>query len=177
MNEAPLSAPAILAPPAGWLGFLGIKNGGRQPRFVASDLASTLDMAMFYRAGNRTLLFGPGGGVPAVQNGLSLLATVPNGKVWCIEAVGAVSTAALGAAANVIAQISINAASAGSGSFLAGPPSFGGQRAVTGEKVQCSLTQPVIAMPGDSINVFTVCAAPPTAFSYFGFVFGLEVAA
>ena len=177
INVPPLLPPAILAPPAGWLGYLGIKNGGKQPRLVMPDLASMLEMSMFYRAGNRVVLFGPGAGVVAIQNGLSVLATVPNGKVWCIESVGAVSTAALGAVANVIAQISINASVSGAGAYMAGPPSNGGRLATTGEKLTCSMTYPVVALPGDTINVFTIAPLAPTAFSYFGFIFGLEVAA
>lgn len=177
MDLPPLGPPSILAPPAGWLGFLGIKNGGRQPNKVNVDLAPVLEMSLFYRAGVRNLLFGPGAGVAAVQNGLSLLATVPQGKIWLCESAGAVSTAGLGATANVIAQISVNDSSAGSGAVFMGPPSFGGQRAVTGEKVNARLDTPFVAMPGTTINVFTIAAAAPTAFSYFGFVFGLEVSA
>lgn len=171
----PLGKPSILAPPAGWLGFLGIKNGGRQPNKVNDDLACTLDMAQFYRAGNRALLFGPGAGVAAVQNGLTVLTTVPNGKVWLVESYSIVSTLALGATANVIAFANVTDPSAGSGAFVASPPSFGGQRALTGEKVNARIDQPFIALPGSSFNVLTIAAAAPTAFSYFGFVFGVEV--
>jgi hypothetical protein len=174
----PLGPPSILTPPAGWLGYLGIKNGGRQPDKVNRDLACVLDMSVFYRAGLRTKLFGPGAGLAAVQNGLTTLATVPAGKVWVIEHASAVSTAGLGATANVIAYITINDSSAGAGDVLVSPPSFGGQRALTGEKLFVSLDcGAFVATPGTTINVFTVGAAAPTAFSYFGFVFGLEVLA
>ncbi len=134
-------------------------------------------MAPFYRAGNRNLLFGPGPGVAAIQNGLTVFTTVPQGKIWLVESFSIVSVAALGAVANVIAFANITDASAGSGAVIASPPSFGGQRALTGEKVNARMDTPFVAMPGSSFNALTVAAAAPTAFSYFAFIFGQEVSA
>ena len=173
--DTPLQPPAILAPPAGWLGFLGIKNGGKQPRYVAPDLLSVLDLSMFYRAGNRSLLFGPGAGVPAVQGNNSIMATVPQGKVWIFESFGG-SSQVLGATAGVIGVASLINPQAG-GVVVQGLPSLGGQRGLTGEKLILSIPGPFIGMPGDQIVINTICAAPPSAFNWFGQAYGLEVAA
>jgi hypothetical protein len=170
-NRPPLGPASILAPPAGWLGFLGIKSGGRQPLFTERDLRTILDMMPFYQGGQRTQLFNSGA-IAAIQNGSSIGGTVPQGKVWVVDGLFAASSAA---GATAAWGGSINVSKTGQGIYFAGPETS--QRAVTGEIRTCSLKGPFVMMPGDQVSVFTFAAVVPMAFSWFITGFGIEVGA
>lgn len=170
--QGELPPPWIQTPPAGWLGYLGIKSGGRQPGHVTQDLVSTLDMDRFYRAGVRTKLFGPGPGVPMVFNGQSVFVTVPTGKIWLCED-WTVNSGAWGAVAATVLVAFLTDPSGGI--VLCGQQSP--NRSQTGELSVSVLKGPFIAMPGQSLACYTLAPAAPTATNLFGTVFGVEVSA
>lgn len=169
--QPPLPAPPVLTPPAGWLGYLGIKSGGKQPGVVAAYLTPTLDMDRFYRAGARTPIRPGTAGIPATYNASVVIYTVPQGKVWLIEAF-TIATNVLGAAANVV--LTLQAQDAGGNVFAQETNPI---RGLTGEVMNSSLNGPLIALPGSTLVAFQTAGAAPTAFVYFGNVTGVEVAA
>ena len=172
-SEAPLGAPPILTPPAGWLGFLGLKSGGRQPQFTSRDLVPTMEAFNFYMAGGRTAL---SGSTPVVQAAAQNLSSsnainVPAGKMWLIDRVTSLSDA-LGVAANIYGAIMIVDPS--SQVYTYGPLS---PKGITGERIPVSLNGPLLLPGGFSIRVYTAAAAAPTAFNWNTAVFGMEVVA
>jgi len=165
--------PAIQTPPAGWLGFLGIKSGGRQPVTPNTQLAPTLEMFEFYLAGNRTPL-----AAAIVQAAATNLGTttnpiiVPNGKVWIVEAIHSQSGAQGAASASEGMVICTDAST--TLPFYIGPPSNPG---VTGKVLWCRSDRRLILGPGNQIRVFTSAVAAITAFNWTTTVFGQEVSA
>lgn len=168
-NELP--PPPILTPPAGLLGFLGLKSGGKQPGQLAGYLQPTLDHVDFYRAGARVLLFASGASA-ATQNNPSGGWQVPVGKVWLVESIVA-SSGVLGVAANVTAYIRLYDQS-GLNIFDVGVPTNLG---ATGNTLLARLSKPTIMLPGWKGDVYTTAPAAVTAFNWFVFVWGYEVAA
>jgi len=69
--------------PTGWLGFLGIKNFGRNPVIAPDSLQPTWDLADLYLAGSQTYIDGGVSVIAAI--GSSPLLTVPNGEVWWVH--------------------------------------------------------------------------------------------
>ena len=168
----PLPSPPVLTPPVGWLGFLGIKSGGKQPEMVAPGLACILDMLPFYMGSS--VLIAQSGPIAAVYNGGTLLFTVPVGKAWIVRQV-VLQAGVAGAVAAVRHQITMN----DSGGFVryATPtvaPVYG-----TGEIALLStqFERPQIASAGERIQAFMTAVAAPTAFNYNANVYGLEVSA
>lgn len=167
-----IGAPPILTPPAGYLGFLGIKSGGRQPSGVAGFVQPSLDMQSFYRAGLRTQLFRTGA-VAAGANGVDVnIATVPQGKVWLVECYTLVPTA-LGVAANLSPWAWI-ADPAGNMIYVSAPPA---RLSLTGEAPIVNIQGPMICLPGTVFRAYATAAAAYTAFNWFGNAVGIEVAA
>lgn len=165
-----LPRPWIQTPPQGWLGFLGIKSGGKQPGHNSEDLLSTLDMGPFYSAGARRVLFQ----TPALAmayNGAAAIASVPAGKVWIIERAVAMSSV-LGALANAV--IFIRFSSPGGALIDISVPSVKG---ITGEIIATALSRPIVLNPGDSIDIVATAPSAFTAFTANVCVTGSEVLA
>jgi hypothetical protein len=161
--------PPIQAPPAGWLGLLGIKSGGKQPGRVLEGMQPTLEMLLFYLAGTRVTLARPLG-LAAVQNGQTVMATVPNGKVWIVDSfvMNSGGTNVAGAHPQAALQ-SINA-----GNVFMAPQ---GQPTQVGEEYFSVLQGPLIALPGESFVAFTNSPVAVPALTWSGAVWGREVAA
>lgn len=67
--------------PLGWLGFFGIKNGGRYPEEASSVLSPTWDMAQLYLYTNAIISSDL---LSASAVGSLTFKTVPNGEVWAV---------------------------------------------------------------------------------------------
>lgn len=65
--------------PLGWLGFLGIKNGGQYPQDTSPILAPTFDLAEMYYSANSEYLAATN--AAAAIGGVTYF-TVPNGETW-----------------------------------------------------------------------------------------------
>jgi hypothetical protein len=165
------SPPVIQTPPAGWLGLLGLKSGGRQPDQSSKTLAPTLEMLPFYLAGNRAQIAARTGQAAVANANVGVASQVPAGKIWLLETVVFVSTA-IGAVAPQSANVSISDASNQLVEF--GPPSNTG---VTGNVLIGGLSGIRILLPGYKISIWTTAAAAPTAYTYSWNVYGQEVAA
>jgi len=168
-----LPPPPVLTPPAGWLGFLGIKSGGKQPAQVTPGLAPTIEMAAYYRAGLRVSLANQN--IAANQNGNAFMAgvlgTVPQGKVWLLEFAVA-NSPVLGAVPPGVAYVTV--VDTNNAIVFKGDPSIAG---VTGSSFLAHLAGPLILLPGYKMGVFTAGAGAMTAFNYTLAVYGMEVAA
>lgn len=86
--------PNINKLPFGLLGFLGLKNGGRNPQELAETLAPTMDLTDLYFGTNKQLVR-LSGNVTAI--GFNLLGAVPNDEVWALTGCSCNSNAVLGA--------------------------------------------------------------------------------
>lgn len=171
--QPPLPAPPILAPPAGWLGFLGIKSGGQQPRIVNPTLLATIDMFQFYLAGQRTELCAQ---VIAagLNSGQTNAACGPGpGKAWIIQQANADTAAPLGAAANVTGYLRVDS-NIGNGHVYIGDPS---PVIPTGSVGCCHINGPIIMVAGDVLAIVTAAAAAFTAFNWRVQAYGVEVSA
>jgi hypothetical protein len=167
---APLGPPPILTPPSGLLGLLGLKSGGRQPSQFANVVSPTLDLSMFYRAGLRNQLT-TWAGLAAVYTGSVILAKVPPNQVWIVDT-AFLQSSVLGAVAGVIMTLWL--ADAG------GNPLWQAQtplRGLTGEDMSVAIAGPIVMLPGYQVLGFMTAAAAPTAFTYFGNLSGVSVAA
>jgi len=69
--------------PTGWLGFLGIKNFGRNPVMAPESLQPTWDLATLYLASSQEYITATLSVVNAIGNWPLL--TVPNGEVWYVH--------------------------------------------------------------------------------------------
>ena len=67
--------------PLGWLGFLGIKNGGEYPQDASTVLSPTWDMTNLYSYGNAEIANDNQN--TSVLGNVSLT-TVPNGETWLV---------------------------------------------------------------------------------------------
>jgi len=102
---------AINRQPFGFLGFLGIKNFGRNPATVGEVLAPTWDLADLYLKTNAVW---NGATIAVAGAGVTSFVTVPAGEVWVIHEAGwytpnvmpaASSLSATLASANSIANV------------------------------------------------------------------------
>lgn len=80
--------PTINKLPSGWLGFLGIKNGGRYPEEAASVLSPTWDMRDLYTYGNSEI---DNVSLALAAIGAQVYTTIPSGEAWLILQQAAVS--------------------------------------------------------------------------------------
>lgn len=169
-GQPPLPPPPVLTPPAGWLGYLGIKSGGAQPGTVNPQLITTIDMDRFYTAGARTQLVKR----TAVAGALSFttMGTVPQGKVWLLESAIAFSEAILGVAANIQGCIAVLAQN--NQARWIEPI---GSAVPTGDFLIFGSKRPDILLSGEVLAIFLTAPAAPTAFTMACNVWGLEVAA
>lgn len=67
--------------PLGWLGFLGIKNGGQYPQDTSPVLLPTFDLAAMYYSANGEYLAATQ--AVAAIGGVTFF-TVPNGETWWV---------------------------------------------------------------------------------------------
>ena len=89
-----ITAPPINRTPGGLLGFLGIKNGGRNPDTLATTLAPVWDLSKTYL---RTNLILARINVATVAVGFTSAGTVPPGEAWYLSNAWVNSQAAMGA--------------------------------------------------------------------------------
>lgn len=128
--------------PAGWLGFLGIKNFGRAPSSSGEVLAPTWDLADLYLNSNIRYA----SAVYAAQaNGVTVpLFTAPLSEVWVVHQFGCYVDTAAGAACQVdLVQIS----QAGENCAIANSISLG----ANGKGSLC-IQRPVMLSPGEALG-------------------------
>jgi hypothetical protein len=136
--------------PTGWLGFLGIKNFGRNPSQVAEVLAPTWDLSDLYLASSRQLVITTGtinavGTYPAFSP--------PAGRVWHVWGFGVLSVAMN--AANVIdASPMIYNVPLGHPVVIGNGLNTIADGTVAGSRVSFGIDRPVILVPGDSIGFY-----------------------
>lgn len=147
---------AINRLPAGWLGFLGIKNGGRYPDQTGTVLAPTWDLRELYYASNSEYL--SNSQAFAAVGGATLF-TVPNGEVWRVG-LGSASTGTLGAGQTVEFVIT-NTDAAGLVTLLA---SYQSGARTAGQRAHVPIAYPFYVGPGSllGISVSQLVAGPVT---------------
>ena len=172
-----LPAPPVLTPPAGWLGYLGIKSGGSQPGQVAGFLTPTQEMAPFYNAGNRRLLSNLTGSIAVSTNNFVASHTVPAGKVWVIDAILCGGFAAVGAVGSLYLYCVITD-SIGNGIFQSkASPKFVTGEVAFSEPIIAPGSLPLVLLPGYHVGFTVVAAAAVTAFNVGTSIWGQEVSA
>jgi len=137
---------AINRAPVGWLGFLGIKNFGRNPAGASDVLAPTWDLAELYLAANRTWVT-----APFTITGIGRFPTgqVPAGQVWRVDAYAYITNVL--AAGNTV-RMSICTYNAA----LDYPVPLGGPvgSAIATERCVAALARPIILQPGESLGAY-----------------------
>jgi len=139
--------------PVGWLGFLGIKNGGKYPQVAAETLSPTWDLSSLYlgtnsrqRSDKRSI----------TSIGAQAFFTVPQGEVWVILLQSA-ATGTLAATQSILMGLQItDAAGLVTIQYTPHLPPFAagdGQRAAIGYE------GPLIAGPGQSVGINAVVFA------------------
>lgn len=134
--------------PTGWLGFLGIKNGGRNPSQAGDFLSPTWDMSDLYLATNRVWIT-TGGNITAT--GAAGGPVVPQNQVWYVQ--GFCVFAAPLVAGNVLdfevtyyenaLQLPVT--------FAGSAPQFA---PVVGSRPSCKLPYPLFMHPGQALGFF-----------------------
>lgn len=136
--------------PVGWLGFLGIKNFGRNPSQVAEVLAPTWDLSELYLSAQRVTVITSG-----TINGVGTYPafTPPAGRVWYVAAFS-VTTNALNAA-NVVNCVPMiyNSALGYEHAIGNGLPSVV-TGANPGTRVVFGIERPLILQSGESIGFY-----------------------
>lgn len=142
-----LPAPPINTLPLGLLAYLGIKNGGRNPAFLAETLLPTMDLGFFYDGALRKFTTGAGVAVAAV--GLSAASiTVPQGEVWIPDQILAYPQAALAAGVTVTYQVQVL-----QGNNSIQMSDFSGSW-TAGQRPVLTLDGPFLIPPGSTFNIF-----------------------
>lgn len=171
MDRPPLRAAVIQTPPAGYLGHLGLKSGGKQPEFLPAALQPVIDMEPYYRLGGRIRLLL--NSLALAQNASVVHGTVPAGRVWLLEGLTVGMGAVAGAAANFYFWGQVKDEIGATIWQTAASP-----KVITGE-LHLVNSQPaggVLAMgPGYTISVFCAAAVAPTALNLFTNASGQEV--
>jgi len=134
--------------PLGWLGFLGIKNFGRNPATTAEILAPTWDLAELYLSANRSY---ETGAFTISGLGYYLFAAPNPGKVYYVNAYGAIMQAL--AAGNVLdftlvlynVALGYGVPIGGTGPTIAAP---------VGSRPTVGLQNPVIIHAGESLAIW-----------------------
>jgi len=131
--------------PTGWLGFLGIKNGGRYPSQSSDTLAPTWDLSDLYLSNSRNWAT-----TSAAVNGLGNYPhfTPPNGQVWYVHSYGGVSPT-LGSGETLIMVPLLWNTALGYGTPLSDGTSL---QAAVGNRASVALPRPIILGPGDSLG-------------------------
>jgi hypothetical protein len=94
--------PSINKQPFGFLGFLGIKNFGRNPSAVAEILAPTWDLSDLYLQTNSVW---NGATIAVAAAGVTSFVTVPAGEVWVIHEAGWYTPNIMPAASSISATL------------------------------------------------------------------------
>jgi hypothetical protein len=153
----PIRTPPINKQPNGLLGFLGIKNGGRNPSTLAEILSPTLDLAQLYYASY----------VEYVQNNLIITGLgpffalgTPNNESWYVDSFGVRSaTLATGDALNYgLARIS---ASGNEFTPLMSDMELDG---VPGQRLYRAVDRGLVITSGETLGIYvTAWAGAPIA--------------
>lgn len=139
-------SPPINRLPAGFLGFVDVKQMGKNPSHIADTVAPVVDMTSFYVAGSRSTKQGPsvalGAGGPTrwVSD-----VFVPTGKCWMISEIEMVAAGVLGAGGTFQGYLMVLDPT-GQSQWVSDPtPQY-----VTGDRVNHAayLERPFIALPG-----------------------------
>jgi hypothetical protein len=139
---------AINRQPTGWLGFLGIKNFGRNPATAADVLAPTWDLAELYLSANRTYETAAATitGIGANQTG-----QVPPGQTRYVWAYSYISNAlAAGNICNATLTL-INTATGASVPIAGTGPST---PPAVGDRLIVSLARPIVLQPAESLGIW-----------------------
>lgn len=136
---------AINRAPVGWLGFLGIKNFGRNPSTAAEVLAPTWDLSELYLATNRTWAT-----VSSAITGLNQFAFngPPAGQVWYVHSAGVI-TNALVAGNDVDCQMALYNEALGQSSPLIF--NIVNPAPAVGARVTAAIPHPVVLNPGEAL--------------------------
>jgi hypothetical protein len=131
--------------PTGWLGFLGIKNFGRNPTQAAETLAPTWELSDLYLATGRRLITTVG---TYTGTGTYPVQGVPPGQVWYVYAASVISS--LLVAGNTLnATMQIYNTSLGQAVTLGGTgPQLG---VPVGGRCVAALNRPIILVPGEAL--------------------------
>ncbi len=131
--------------PLGWLGFLGIKNGGRYPEEASNILSPTWDMRDLYCFGNSEI-----DNVTAALAalGAQVYSTVPSGQAWLVLQQAAASDT-LGAGQTI--EIATNWTDAASIVNIETSPMVGSR--TVGARAVAVCQDPYLAGPGEKIGV------------------------
>jgi len=134
--------------PTGWLGFLGIKNFGRNPATAADVLAPTWDLADLYLSANRQFV---SGAISLNAIGTFPAAGVPAGQVWYVHGFAAI-TNILAVGNTLQYQVMLYNVALGNAVPIAGT---GPAAAVTaGSNAIAALQSPIILQPGEALGVY-----------------------
>lgn len=133
--------------PTGWLGFLGIKNFGRNPSTAADVLAPTWDLSQLYLSANRQLVeitetINGNGSYPQV--------TVPPGQVWYLESWSFIGAGVLGAGGVASLKPMLYNTALGYSVLLGGSSG----RIVAGAILTVSSLTPIILQSGDAFGFY-----------------------
>ena len=146
---------AINRQPTGWLGFLGIKNFGRNPATAADVLAPTWDIAGLYLASSQRYAT-----TSNTPTGLGLIYasfTVPQGEVWHVHSFGVYSAPLAGASLIGVMLVRYFAPQAIYVPIMRGPPG----PFAAGQVLSAGIDQPCILSAGDSIGYQVVYYTAP----------------
>jgi hypothetical protein len=132
--------------PAGVLGYLGIKNFGNAPSYLADILSGTWDLAPFY-LNSDTAYFTNATAVVAVGNLVAF--TVPEGQVYFVTDFS-IFQVANAASSNTMAPVRFAQGAAAGGSIIG----VGQGSNLVGPRGQMitATTLPMILMPGESLG-------------------------
>lgn len=147
-----MGAPPINRVPYGLLGFLGIKNGGRNPVSLNDTVAPVWDLAGLYLETN-TEFFSTTVNVNALGYFVGFSSSIA--EVTYVHAFGVMSNAALGAGVTLAAVPMVtdqNGITTGNAVPL--QTSDISARATTGNRFVCALERPIIMAPGQQVGIF-----------------------
>ena len=145
--------------PQGLLGFLGIKNFGRNPDELGSVLVPTWDLSELYYG---SFLQTRTNAIALAGIGSQAFLTVPGGEVWWVQCASA-ATGTLGAGQSLQLCIQVTD-QAGTGTVALTDPA---NLATVGQRAVAALNRPIVLSPGDALGaVATVFAAGPITVTY-----------
>lgn len=133
--------------PAGWLGFLGVKNFGRAPSRTGEILQPVWDLSELYLSAHRTWSFNP---LTISALGNLALPAVPTGQIWYVEH-ASISTETLVAGNELDFRLMMLNNASGSSVIFGGAPNIA---PVVGGRAVAVLDNPVILQPGESLGVY-----------------------
>lgn len=164
----PLTPPSINRIPGGLLGFLGIKNGGRNPDALAGYVQGCMDLTDWYLQTNR-LYMRTGINIAALN--FTNFYTAPPGEFWYIQHASFI-TSVLGAGQTIQAVPCVQDASGLRQVAVADTPA-----AATVGAVFSVQARDFWVMPGESLGIYTTqLAAGPIVAPIFTVAFNILTA-